>query len=104
MGNQPVDSAFRNLNAEIRTCRRCRLAKSRINALCGEGDLHAELMLIAQAPGEKEDREGKMFISPSGRVLDELLAGVGIQREKIYMTNLIKCMLPKNRKPISSCR
>jgi DNA polymerase len=64
-------------------------------------------MLIAQAPGEHEDREGKMFIGPSGKVLNELLATVDIQRGEIYMTNLIKCMLPKNRKPksneIASC-
>ena len=90
-----------NLNSEIRTCRRCRLAKSRINVLCGEGHLHAELLLIAQAPGGNEDREGKMFIGPSGKVLDELLAEIDIQPEEIYITNLIKCMLPKNRKPKS---
>jgi DNA polymerase len=52
-------------------------------------------MLIAQPPGEKEDGEGRMFIGPSGKVLDELLRLVHINREEIYMTNLIKCMLPK---------
>jgi DNA polymerase len=69
--------------------------------LCGEGPLHAELMLVAQAPGEQEDKKGRMFIGPSGKVLAELLQMVHIDREKIYMTNLIKCMLPKNRKPRS---
>ena len=102
-----IDIAFRNLNSKIKKCRRCRLAKSRVNVLCGEGNLHAELMLIAQAPGGNEDREGKMFIGPSGKVLDELLAEIDIQREEIYITNLIKCMLPNNRKPksheISAC-
>ena len=89
----------RNLNGEIKRCYQCRLAKTRINVLCGEGHLHTELMLIAQAPGVHEDRAGRMFIGPSGKVLDELLATVGIQRWEFYMTNLIKCMLPKNRKP-----
>jgi len=56
-------------------------------------------MLIAQAPGENEDREGRMFIGPSGRVLDELLKGAGVRRDEVYMTNLIKCMLPHYRKP-----
>lgn len=56
-------------------------------------------MLIAQAPGENEDREGKMFIGPSGKVLEELLNEAGIRRQEIYMTNLIKCSLPKYRKP-----
>ncbi len=88
-----------DLNEEIKRCQKCRLSKSRINALCGEGDSNAKLMLIAQAPGENEDREGKMFIGPSGKVLDELLEMADIDRKEIYMTNLVKCMLPKYRKP-----
>lgn len=88
-----------DLNEEIKRCTKCRLSESRINALCGEGDLNTKLMLIAQAPGENEDREGKMFIGPSGKVLDELLRMADIDRKEIYMTNLLKCMLPKYRKP-----
>ncbi len=88
-----------DLNKEIRQCTKCRLSESRINALCGEGDLNAKLMLIAQAPGENEDREGKMFIGPSGKVLDELLKMADIDRKEVYMTNLVKCMLPNYRKP-----
>ncbi|VUT24266.1 MAG: Uracil DNA glycosylase superfamily protein [Candidatus Methanolliviera sp. GoM_oil] len=88
-----------DLNDEIRRCNRCRLSKTRMNAICGEGNLNSKLMLIAQAPGENEDIEGKMFIGPSGKVLDELLEMSHIAREDIYMTNLIKCMLPKYRRP-----
>ena len=87
------------LNEQIRRCNKCRLVETRTNALCGEGNLHAQIMLIAQAPGKNEDREGRMFIGPSGKVLDELLKTIRIDRKEIYMTNLIKCMLPKNRKP-----
>ena len=87
------------LNKIIRGCKKCRLSETRTNAICGEGNLNAKIMLIAQAPGEKEDREGKMFVGPSGKVIDELLNEAGIKRDEIYMTNLIKCMLPKNRKP-----
>jgi uracil-DNA glycosylase family 4 len=90
-----------HLNEEIRTCKKCILADTRTNALCGEGNLNAGLMLIAQAPGENEDREGRMFIGPSGKVLDALLRAVHIDRKEIYMTNLIKCMLPKYRRPKS---
>ncbi len=89
-----------NLNIEIRKCNRCRLFQTRTNALCGEGSLDSKIMLIAQAPGENEDREGRMFIGPSGKVLDELLVAAGINRKEVYMTNLVKCMLPKYRKPI----
>ena len=87
------------LNDEIRSCRKCRLSDTRIHALCGEGSVKSKLMIIAQAPGENEDREGKMFIGPSGKVLDELLKIIDISRTDIYMTNLIKCMLPKYRRP-----
>ena len=60
------------MNKEIKKCRKCRLWKSRKNTLSGEGNPRSRLMLIAQAPGEKEDRKGKMFIGPSGKKLDEL--------------------------------
>ena len=87
------------LNRRIKECKKCRLSETRMNVLCGEGNLNAKIMLIAQAPGEKEDREGRMFVGPSGKVLDELLNIAKIGRKEIYMTNLIKCMLPKYRKP-----
>ena len=87
------------LNSAVRTCTRCNLHLSRIHALPGEGSLHARLFLIAQAPGLKEDGEGRMVIGPSGKILDELLDAAGVRREELYMTNLIKCRLPKNRRP-----
>lgn len=87
------------LNNRIKKCEKCRLFKTRTNAIYGEGNLKAKIMLIAQAPGENEDREGIMFIGPSGKVLDELLKSAGVSRQEIYMTNLVKCMLPKCRKP-----
>ncbi|MBD3369434.1 uracil-DNA glycosylase [Candidatus Fermentibacteria bacterium] len=85
----------------ILECDRCRLARTRRNALCGEGDPAARLMLVAQAPGENEDREGVMFIGPSGKVLGQLLDIASVPRESVYMTNLVKCMLPGYRKPKS---
>jgi uracil-DNA glycosylase family 4 len=78
-----------DINAEIQRCTRCRLSETRIHALCGEGNLSATLMLVAQAPGEKEDQSGTMFIGPSGKVLDELLKMAHIDRNHIYMTNLV---------------
>jgi len=87
------------LNQEIRKCTKCRLSETRTRTLCGEGNLNARLFLIAQAPGKNEDRKGKMFIGPSGEVLDELFETISIDKKELYMTNLIKCMLPKYRKP-----
>ncbi len=96
-----IEDLIEDLIHEIRGCNKCKLAETRTNALSGEGNLRAKLMLIAQAPGENEDREGRMFIGPSGKVLDEILGIIHIDRKEIYMTNLIKCVLPRNRKPRS---
>jgi len=87
------------LNRQMKGCHRCELDATRQHVLAGEGYPDARLMLVALSPGEKEDLEGRMFIGPSGRVLDRLLGAAGIPRQSIYMTNLIKCMLPENRKP-----
>jgi DNA polymerase len=65
-------------------------------------------MIVAQAPGECEDREGKMFVGPSGQITDELMDSAGVSRDEVYMTNLLKCFLPKCRRPkqdeIARCR
>ncbi|MEF8848988.1 MAG: uracil-DNA glycosylase [Candidatus Thermoplasmatota archaeon] len=88
-----------DLNSQIRNCTKCRLCETRTNAICGEGNLDAKIMLIAQAPGFKEDEKGVMFVGPSGKVLDELLESNNVKRNSLYMTNLVKCMLPDYRKP-----
>lgn len=96
---QDKRNAIENFNRRIRDCQKCRLAITRKHVVRGEGDLYARLIVIALSPGEKEDGENRMFIGPSGQILDKLLGAAGIDRESIYMTNLLKCMLPKNRRP-----
>jgi DNA polymerase len=95
------------LSQEIRGCDRCRLASTRKHALPGEGDLNARLMFIALSPGYQEDLQNRMFVGPSGSIFDKLLNAAGLERRSIFMTNLIKCVLPGNRKPeageIESC-
>lgn len=87
------------LNGKIKLCTNCRLHKTRKNAITGEGNFNAKIIIIAQAPGGIEDREGEMFIGPSGKIFDRLLQNAKIQRQGIYITNLIKCYLPKCRRP-----
>lgn len=94
----PRQRALEHLCGEIKACRRCSLHESATQALCGEGNANAFLFFIAQAPGEIEDREGRMFIGPTGRIVDELFQSIHLSREEFYMTNLIKCQLPGNRK------
>ena len=95
------------LNYQIRACKRCSLSVTRKHALTGEGNIDARIMFIALSPGVKEDSQNRMFIGPSGQVFNKLLHAAGIDRELVFMTNLVKCMLPKNRKPkmdeIESC-
>ncbi len=95
------------LNYQIRVCERCSLSVTRKHALTGEGNIEARIMFVALSPGVKEDSQNRMFIGPSGQVFDKLLYAAGIDRELVFMTNLVKCVLPKNRKPsvdeIESC-
>lgn len=88
-----------NLNNQIRSCKRCSLSATRKNALAGEGNIDAHIMFVALSPGAKEDIQNRMFIGPSGQVFNKLLHQAGIDRESVFMTNLVKCILPKNRKP-----
>ncbi len=98
MGEQKQHT-LKAIKAEVQACQRCRLAETRNNALPGEGHADTRLLLIAQAPGEKEDREGRMFVGPTGPIIDELLKEAVLNRDEVYMTNLVKCHLPKNRRP-----
>ncbi|WP_069807229.1 type-4 uracil-DNA glycosylase [Vulcanisaeta thermophila] len=92
----------------IRGCTRCRLHEGRKNAVPGEGPLNAKLMIIGEAPGEKEDIEGRPFVGAAGQLLTKLLNSVGIRREDVYITNVVKCRPPGNRDPepdeIEACR
>ena len=97
--NEEKQESLEILNYQIRACKRCSLSVTRKHALVGEGNIDARIMFVALSPGVKEDSKNQMFIGPSGQVLDKLLHAAGIDRNLIFMTNLIKCMLPKNRKP-----
>ena len=97
-----------DLNREIFLCQDCALAKTRNIAVPGEGSEDAEIMLIGEAPGFYEDKQGKPFVGSAGKFLDELLQSIGLDRTKVYICNVIKCRPPDNRDPfpqeIESCR
>lgn len=92
-------SELTELYAQVRVCQKCILGKGRTNAVPGEGPENAEIMMIGEAPGFYEDREARPFVGPSGKFLDELLAGISLKREQIYICNVIKCRPPQNRDP-----
>ncbi len=93
---------------EIHDCTRCSLAGKRTQAVPGEGSLDADIVFIGEGPGFHEDREGRPFVGPAGKLLDELLASIGLARGDVYITNMIKCRAPNNRDPlpgeIASCK
>ncbi len=94
------------LDEQITACTNCRLSVTRVNALCGEGNLDARLLLVALSPDKEEDFHNKMFICPSGHVPDRLFKAAKISRDELYMTNLIKCILPiaaPGIAPVSPC-
>jgi DNA polymerase len=88
------------LETEINNCDKCGLCRSRNKTVTGGGNIESEIMLIGEAPGEQEDRQGKVFVGPSGVLLDKMLASIGLDRTKIYICNILKCRPPYNRNPM----
>jgi len=87
------------LEEEICRCQRCRLGMRRTKAVAGEGPEHADIMFIGEAPGYHEDQQGRPFVGAAGNYLTELLASIGLCREDVYITNVVKCRPPDNRDP-----
>lgn len=85
--------------AEVRSCRKCPLWKSRTNAVPGSGLPNASLMLVGEAPGRKEDEAGLPFVGSAGKILDSVLKRAGIRRQDLFITNVVKCRPPGNRRP-----
>lgn len=90
---------YEELKHFVDNCGHCPLAETRNKSVMGRGDLESQIMFIAEAPGNSEDRDGIPFTGPSGKVFDELLESVGMRREEIYLTNVVKCHPPHNRDP-----
>jgi uracil-DNA glycosylase len=86
--------------AEIAGCARCRLAERRTQVVFGVGNPDADLMFVGEAPGFHEDKQGYPFVGQAGKLLDQLLGGIGMSREDVYIANVIKCRPPGNRDPM----
>lgn len=83
----------------IRACTQCRLHTTRIRAVPGEGPVFAPILLLGEAPGRDEDAAGRPFVGRAGRILDAALAAAHIPRESVFITNVVKCRAPGNRRP-----
>ena len=93
---------------EIKTCQKCELCFGRKQAVPGVGPADARVLFIGEGPGFHEDQQGIPFVGPAGRFLDELLEMIGMQRDDVYITNVVKCRPPGNRDPrleeVEACR
>lgn len=92
---------LQRLIERIRTCTACGLATTRTNAVPGEGPNDPQVMLIGEGPGFHEDQQGRPFVGPSGKLLQELLDSINLTRANVYICNIIKCRPPNNRDPSS---
>ena len=93
-------SALSELYQEIRSCHKCEIARTRTQAVPGEGPENAAIMFIGEAPGFNEDQQGRPFVGQAGKFLDELLASISLKRPDVYITNIIKTRPPMNRDPL----
>ena len=103
-----VPETLEDLVREIRSCRKCGLSHTRTQPVPGEGPSPSSVMLVGEAPGQEEDLEGRPFVGAAGKLLDRMLAAVGLKRSEIYITNVVKCRPPGNRTPereeLEACR
>ena len=92
-------AALEEIANEVRSCTACELHKGRTRAVPGEGPLNAEIMFIGEAPGRNEDLQGRPFVGQAGKLLEELLAEIGLTRDDVWIGNVVKCRPPGNRDP-----
>lgn len=88
-----------DLHKQVMRCTWCDLSQSRTMAVPGAGDPETRLMFVGEAPGFHEDRQGLPFVGAAGKLLDEMLASIGLDRSDVFITNIIKCRPPNNRDP-----
>ena len=98
---------YPELVQRITICEKCSLSQGRNNTVPGDGSLDADIMFIGEGPGFHEDRQGLPFVGPAGNLLNEMLSSIGLARQDVYITNMVKCRPPNNRDPfpaeIRSC-
>jgi len=99
LGSSDSLDPLEELHAQIRRCRRCSLSGVRTKAVPGEGASDASVMFVGEAPGGDEDKQGRPFVGPAGRLLTNLLKGIGLGRPQVFITNIVKCRPPRNRDP-----
>jgi len=91
--------SWRDLRQRVAKCQQCELHRGRTQTVFGVGDQHADWLIIGEAPGAEEDRQGEPFVGRAGKLLNSMLFAVGLQREQVFIANILKCRPPNNRDP-----
>ena len=99
LGDRHVSEPLELIADEVRSCTRCRLYQTAKKGVPGEGNPRADILLVGEGPGFHEDVQGRPFVGPAGKLLDELLARAGLRREDVFITNVVKHRPPGNRDP-----
>ena len=92
--------SWESLKRECAACRGCSLWETRHELVFGVGNEQSEVMLIGEGPGEQEDRRGEPFVGPAGKLLDDMLEMIDLDRSRVYIANVVKCRPPGNRDPL----
>ncbi|MGJ0486690.1 MAG: uracil-DNA glycosylase [Methylomicrobium sp.] len=90
---------WEELESTVSVCPKCRLCETRTQTVFGSGSKKADWLVIGEGPGQQEDLQGKPFVGPAGQLLTEMLRAIGLDREEVYITNIVKCRPPNNRDP-----
>jgi uracil-DNA glycosylase len=98
-GQAPLDDSLSRVSEEVRRCARCPLSELRTNAVPGEGPPDAGVVLVGEGPGRNEDAQGRPFVGAAGRQLEGMLMEAGLERARVFITNVVKCRPPENRRP-----
>lgn len=96
------ENDLKKVAEEIKGCKKCPLFQTRINTVPGSGDFSSEILFVGEAPGQREDEQGIPFCGAAGKFLDEMLATIGLDRDKVFIANTLKCRPPENRDPEDS--
>ena len=97
-----MNEAWKELKQECAQCRRCGLGETRHHLVFGDGAEDARIMLIGEGPGEQEDLQGLPVVGPAGKLLDDMLEMIYLDRTKVYIANIVKCRPPRNRDPLNT--
>ncbi len=98
----PARADWRELRTQVAACTRCALSATRTQTVFGVGDCHAEWLIVGEAPGAEEDRQGEPFVGRAGQLLTAMLRAIGLAREQVYIANVLKCRPHGNRDPLQS--